>query len=543
MRKIIGLWSGHDASFVVLDEGVPIIHTEAERHLRVKEPPADSIKMFYEHYGITQGVIGLSTCWMPKGIKDHSASWDKIKDLAALTVVGHHQAHAANAFYSSNFHDAIIITVDGGGIENESGLCVGASVWKGYATSITNIDYIPLERMNIGGVWSRTTRHIFGYESGFPQGNQCGTTMALAALGDPNKYLADFKKMLTTDLAHAVSRAPGHVAGMSVKDPKNPKHPYHERFAQIARDDNQAKYDMAASMQLATEHMLRDLIANSLDKDPQCKNLCISGGVALNSVAMGKIRDWFPQLENVFIPPIPYDAGLTIGSAQYTWHHVMKNFRVHWLDNAKPYLGKHYSTEEVMSTIDKYVGLSQVTLENVSDETVIDLLDKGKIVSVFNRRAESGRRALGNRSILADPRNPWTKDQVNDKVKHRQWFRPFAPSIMREKVGEWFTTDCDSPYMGFVLKFKEEKKNSVPAVVHFDGTARLQTVTERDNHWYYNFLKQWEAKTGVPILLNTSYNDKEPIVETPDHALKCFLGTAIDALYFPEHGFLVKKKT
>jgi carbamoyltransferase len=149
---------------------------------------------------------------------------------------------------------------------------------------------------------------------------------------------------------------------------------------------------------------------------------------------------------------------------------------------------------------------------------------------------------LGNRSILADPRNATMKDKINQKVKHRQWFRPFAPSILEESVPDWFTTNKESPYMNFVFKFKEEVRDKVPAVVHLNGTARLQTVTKNDNEWYYNFIKSWEEKSGVPIILNTSFNDREPICETPTHAVNCFLKTDIDYLYFYDYGILVSKK-
>ena len=185
----------------------------------------------------------------------------------------------------------------------------------------------------------------------------------------------------------------------------------------------------------------------------------------------------------------------------------------------------------------------KVTHSETTDKDVALLLDKGKIVSVFGGGSESGRRALGNRSILADPRNPNMKDIINEKVKHRQWYRPFAPSILRESVKDWFYSDISSPYMSFVLKFKEEVRSRVPAVVHFDGSARLQTVTEKDNKWYYNFIKTWEATSGVPILLNTSFNDREPIVETPEHAIACFLKTDIDYLYFTDYGILVSKRS
>ena len=172
----------------------------------------------------------------------------------------------------------------------------------------------------------------------------------------------------------------------------------------------------------------------------------------------------------------------------------------------------------------------------------IKLTKDDNVISVFNQGSESGRRALGNRSILADPRSPNMKDIINEKVKHRQWFRPFAPSILRDDVSDWFELDVDSPYMTTVIKFKEEVRDKVPAVVHFDGSARLQTVTENDNKWYYNFIKKFKEKTSVPIVLNTSFNDREPIVETPEHAINCFLRTDIDYLYFNEPEILLKKK-
>lgn len=541
--KIIGLWSGHDASFCVLKNGIPEMHTELERHARVKEPAGDSIEMFYKHYGDETDIIGLATCHRDVGIKAYQASWEKIsRNGVPLYVVGHHQAHAANAFYSSNLMDATIITIDGGGIEDETGFTASVSIWKGEGNKIEKLHYFPIHQINIGGVWSRCTRYIFRYESGWPQGHQAGTVMALAAMGDPHKYLADFRSFLTTTLNETIAAPAGHIKGMSAKDPLSPQHPYLKRWEDVANANEQEKYNMAASLQLATEEMIQGIIAKSLALNPS-KNLCVSGGVALNSVAMGKIKTWFPELENIYIPPVPYDGGLTIGAAQYAWHHILGNVRILWQDNAKAYLGQDYSNADIIQAITPYVVDQTVNVENVTDDDVINHLAAGKIISVFNGRAESGRRALGNRSILADPRRKDMKDKVNDKVKHRQWFRPFAPSVLREAVKDIFTTDQDSPYMGFVLRFKDEMKDRLPAIVHFDGTARLQTVTEKDNPWYYGFIKKWGAKSGFPIILNTSFNDREPICETPQHAIKCFLGTEIDYLYFPQYGILVSKKS
>ena len=255
---------------------------------------------------------------------------------------------------------------------------------------------------------------------------------------------------------------------------------------------------------------------------------------------VGKIKSWFPQIENIYVPPVPTDAGLAIGSAQYVWHQIFKKDRINWKDNFTPYLGKKYKNSEIMDSLKEYDSL--VKLREVDDNDVIELLNNQKIISIFGEGSESGRRALGNRSILADPRSKNMKKTINDKVKHRQWFRPFAPSIIQNEVKNWFTLNEESPYMSMVLKWKRNKGKIVPAVNHFDNSARLQTVTKNDNPWYFNFLQKWKNKTQVPILLNTSFNDSEPIVETPKHAVNCFLKTNIDYIYFHQNNTLVSKQ-
>lgn len=539
-RKLLGLWSGHDASFCVLNDGVVDLHVESERHTRIKEAAYDSIKLFNEHDGDTSGLIGFATCHLDKGIKAHEESWKQLQSLnLPLFIIGHHEAHAANAFYSSNFDDALVITIDGGGIENDQGFCAGASIWYGNGTKINLCKYFPLEQVNIGGIWSRVTRHVFKYESGAPFGNQAGTTMALAALSeDISPYVPIFERMFGPDLAKATARAPGHVAGMSAKDPRNQDHPYLSRLGDIAAFNEQAKFDMAGALQFVTEKHIEKLLQEALFFAPAVKNICFSGGVALNSVAMGKLVTKFPNL-NFYVPPVPYDAGLTIGATQYVWHHMMENPRKKWDDNVSAYLGKKYSSVEVREALSQFS--VKIDVSKTTDDEVVNHLIDGKIVSIFRDRPESGRRALGNRSILADPRSGLMKDRVNEKVKKRQSFRPFAPSVLREHVSEWFETDQESPYMGFVIQFKSDKCDLVPAVVHFDGSARLQTVTKKSNEWYHGFITKFYEKTGVPIILNTSFNDREPIVDSPEHALNCFCSTDIDYLYFVDESLLVKK--
>lgn len=536
MNRVVGIWSGHDCSFCVLENGIPLIHTELERHKREKEPTGDAYALYKQSYDFKDIII---TSAYPE---DNLKKYDTYNEILnhQFFMYGHHQSHAANAFYSSNFKEALVITIDGGGIETSDGLPTAFTSWYGYNLDLKNLDIVNSNATNVGGVWTRVTRYLFGYESGWPFGHQAGTVMALAALGNGDKYIDEFRKFFTTDLHNVCFTPLGHKKGLSVKDPKNPEHPFLSKWKKIADENEQEKFNMAAAFQHATEKYVGNLLASVIIRHHHIKNLCLSGGVVLNSVLVGKIKSWFPHIENIYIPPVPYDGGLCIGSAQYHWHHVLRNPRVKWESNFTPYLGKKYTLNEVKESISN----SQYKLNvdyNCDDEKAVSLLTQGYIVSVFNESAESGRRALGNRSILADPRLKEMKDKVNHKVKHRQWFRPFAPSILRECVSDWFETECDSPYMGFVLKFKEDKKNLVPAVVHFDGTARLQTVTENDNKWYYNFIKLWHQKTNVPIILNTSFNDREPICETPTHAINCFYGTDIDYLYFPEFKILVSK--
>ena len=539
--KVASAWSGHDCSFCILDNGIPIVHAEYERYIREKEPAGDGVQFMFDEYLAHQDIKYFATNYSFSKLSDHPDSLNKLRDIierngGQMYAIGHHQAHAANAFFSSNHEDALIFTMDGGGFESEGGNITAFTVWEGKDNKISPVHAFPITDVNIGGVWTRVTRYVFGLQSGWPRGHQAGSVMAMACMGDGKKYFSDFLKMFRKDSAAVSFKPPGQPRGANVGT--DPRHPYLWRWADIAKKGEQEQFDLAAGLQMATETYLRELLTMFLEKHPQHKNICFAGGVSLNSVAMGKILDWFPD-KNVYVTPTPHDGGLTLGSAQFLWHQILDNPRIIWEDNYTPYLGCDHSDLVEKTLEDRY---KEIEYSKVTDEDVVDLLDDQKIVAVFGGGSESGRRALGNRSILADPRSEDMKGIINDKVKHRQWFRPFAPSILREEAVNWFEKEKDSPYMSFVLKFKKEKRDKVPAVVHFDGSARLQTVTENDNKWYYNFIKKWYDKSGVPILLNTSFNDREPICETPEHAINCYLGTEIDYLYFYEQGLLVKRR-
>ena len=533
--KILGLHGGHDSAYAILEDGVPVVHNELERFNRQKGCKGDSLKLFLEQE-TDRDFDYIITNRTGKFKQYFSYSEDQFKSAvpsAKLFITNHHQAHAANSFYTSPFEDALIITIDGGGVDYNDGRenswsdlddwpKAGATVtattfWLGRDNKIEPIEIIDRAKLNVGVYWDHCTYHIFGLNRNPVKRGEEGTVMGMAAFGNPDKYINHFKNM-----------------GSGGTGPVDTDFLHRE-----ANKSEQNKFDIAASLQLETENVCKELFGSYIEKYKP-KNICLSGGVSLNCVMVGKMFDWFPDT-NIYCDPIPYDAGLTLGGCRYVWHHVLDNPRVYNNpQNRSPYLGKTYDDDDIQKALSARD--SECTFGQADDDFVVDLLtEDDNVISVYGGGSESGRRALGNRSILADPRSLKMKDIINDKVKHRQWFRPFAPSILREEVSNWFVHDVDSPYMSIALKFKDGMADKVPAVTHNDGTARLQSVDEEDNKWYHNFIKKFGERTGVPIVLNTSFNDREPIVETPEHALDCFLRTNIDYLYFRDFGLLVKK--
>lgn len=548
---ILGFQSGHDTAYCLLKDGIPIIHEEYERHIRQKEPHGDGMLMASEFLSedqiqnIKYATTGNAIKWERYAYKSPSSTesstelitglkkeWDFFNKSAfdkinsaiennsgSIHKIGHHQSHAANAFFSSKFNKSLIATIDGGGTEI-GGFRTCFTFWKGVDNKIEKIEFVDKKDCNIGVTWDSIIETVFNLSSGHPYGNQAGTVMAMASKGDPDKYLADIQG------CKFGASGRGIVNSMIAK------------LKSVVKVDKEEGFHVAASLQKATELEVKGRIEKYIHDH---EYLCLSGGVVLNSVMVGKMYDWWPHLKGIYVCPVPYDSGLAIGSAQYLWHQILDNPRIEWDGNCSPYLGRTYKTP---ITLLEYYAHNANTIDYrvSSDQEVVDLLADSKIVCVFGGGSESGRRALGNRSILADPRSPLMKDLINDKVKHRQSYRPFAPAILREEVGNWFVKDIDSPYMTAVIKFLDNRINEVPAVVHLDGTGRLQTVTENDNLWFYNLLKLFMKKTNVPIILNTSFNDREPIVETPQDALGCFLRTDIDFLYFRDGNILVSKK-
>jgi len=572
MSKVVGLYNYHDGGYCVLDNGKVIEHIEIERYTRLKESGGDSLKYLEDGYlkntnqkisDIDHWVSPFPVTNLAFNAHDGFDTFVKIHKND-INFYSHHLCHAAHAFYSSNYDDAIIITMDGNGLERHYPVghgeqytlnsnahpghslhSISMSFYYGKGKKLSQVcEGLPSSRLSLGAIWGKFTRYVFGLSAGYPRGHQAGSVMAMAALGDPAKYYNDIKNIFV-DVDHfkAATQTPaGAKKHVHVPPEDDVRHAYLGLLKDAAQDE-QEKFNIAAALQKCTEESIFDILESLFNAvnsaGVNTNNICVAGGVALNSVVMGKIKERFPQIKNIFIPPVPYDGGLSIGACQYHWHHVLENDRNN--DFVSPYLGEKYSLQDVKSALNKNNDKLEIT-KGVEISTCVELITNKNIVSIFNGRSESGRRALGNRSILADPRHADMKDLINKKVKHRQWYRPFAPSILEDHGSEWFENFHPSPYMGFVFKFKKDKLGLAPAVQHIDGSARLQSVNIEQNPIYYSLISEFKKQTGIPIILNTSFNDREPICETPSHAINCFLGTDIDYLYFPEFKILVKKK-
>jgi carbamoyltransferase len=304
--------------------------------------------------------------------------------------------------------------------------------------------------------------------------------------------------------------------------------------------------DIAASLQALYEEVFFYLLDN-LYKQTQCDTLCFAGGTAQNSLANGKIFRKSP-FKNIYIPPAGYDAGTAVGAAYYLYNQILDNPRSFVMES--PFWGPEYKEENYKSQItnSKWFGKltilskaegqiqnSKFKIQNFNNQNdliqiVAKFLAEGKIVGWFQGRTEWGPRALGNRSILANPCLPEMKEILNTKIKKREPFRPFAPSILEEAVGDYFDETYPAPFMEKVYSIKPEKRKMIPAVVHIDGTGRLQSVSRKDSPLYYDLIKEFGGLTGAPILLNTSFNENEPIVNRPEEAMNCFIRTKMDVL-------------
>ena len=471
-------------------------------------------------------------------LKDHDQNYKSDKNIFFSE---HHLSHAASAFFPSPFEEAAILTADGVGEWATTTVAVG----KKNNLEIKKEIHFP---HSLGLLYS-----AFTYYAGFKVNSGEYKLMGLAPYGNP---IYEKKVMELIDLKDDGSfrldlKFFNYATGLTMISEK-----FNNLFGQKRRDTQNEKItqfhmDIAASIQKVTEEIMVSL-AKSIRKEYGLKNLCLAGGVALNCVANGKILKE-KIFDNIWIQPAAGDAGGSLGAALALWHIDQGNERIVSVkDNMKgSYLGTEFSQDQV----ERELNLLGANFETHNYKTLIEktaeLLANEKVIGWFQGRMEFGPRALGARSILGDPRSDNMQKNLNLKVKRRESFRPFAPSILREDLSEWFDLEVDSPYMLLVTNIKSNKKiemtdkqkklfgidklnikrSKIPAVTHVDYSARIQTVTRETNNQYYDLISKFKDKTGCPILVNTSFNVRgEPIVNNPTDAFKCFMSTDLDYL-------------
>ena len=444
-----------------------------------------------------------------------------------IVQVEHHRAHLASAFYPSPFHEAAVLSIDGAG--DFSTTMLGMA--KG--TSLKVLESIDFPH-SLGVFYTAMTQLL-----GFPYYGDEYKIMGLAPYGNPIYVdaLRDVIQIIPDglfklNLNYFQSPHKGYVYYSEDNLPLvhslfNEK--MEMRFGMLRKKDEpltQHHKDLAASVQRITEEVIFHVL-NYLHKTTGLNKVCIAGGVAQNSVANGKITRNTPFKE-VYIPSAGHDAGISMGAAYWVHHHQAAQKRSAAVFNACT--GSQYSNEEII-TVCKELNLEYKQIDEATlFDYVASRLAEGKVVGWFNGRAEFGPRALGGRSILADPRRVDAKELLNSKIKRRESFRPFAPSILKEQVKAWFEIDEPVPFMEKVFPIKKDKQALIPAVTHADGSGRLQTVDKEVSNRYYKLIDAFYQQTEVPILLNTSFNENEPIVNAPIEAIRCFLRTDMDLL-------------
>jgi carbamoyltransferase len=441
--------------------------------------------------------------------------------------VEHHRSHLASAFFASPFDEAALLSIDG------SGDFTTTMIATGKGNKINVLDSVDFPH-SVGLFYTAFTQLL-----GFPHYGDEYKVMGLAPYGKPehvdairevlifrpdgmfelnlNFFRSAKSGIISYGEDHIPVVAPLFSDQLSAKfgaprKKDEPLTPYHK--------------DLAASVQRITEELVFHILGH-LHKKTGLDNLCIAGGVAQNSVANGKLTRNTP-FKNVYIPSAGHDAGISMGAGLYVYNQGLDQPRGPAIRTA--YTGSRFSNEEIETYLQsRNIAYSRYPDEELYDKVTDRLIDAG-VVGWFNGRAEFGPRALGARSILADPRRIDAKDLLNSKIKRRESFRPFAPSILKEYVTEYFEVSDEVPFMEKVFPIRPEKRAGIPAVTHVDGTGRLQTVDLLVTPRYYRLIDAFRKKTGVPILLNTSFNENEPIVNSPEHALECFLRTDMDML-------------
>jgi len=559
--NILGLNAFHgDASAALLQDGVLTMAVEEERLNRIKHwagLPAGAAALCLagtnpadlKHIAISRDP--RANLWRKLlRVATHPESWARAKSRAANSYrltgvkeelsrtlpfnidhaqfhfVEHHRAHLASAFFCSPFEEAAIASVDGFGDFASSMWGVG----RGNKIDVKGTTRFP---HSLGIFYTAFTQFL-----GFPNYGDEYKMMGLGAYGQP-RFADKVRNVVSTrggefhlDLEYFIHHTEGVEMTWEGGQPAL-GNVFSKKMVEVFGQPRQARTeilpehaDLAASVQVVFEENYFAFL-NYLHKQTGQKALCLAGGCALNCAANGKIFDKTP-FRDLYVQPASNDSGTSIGAAQYVWHQI--------LDKPRGFVMKHayYGPEFDEAEIRKHLDAAGVIAHRMDEDELLDCTARqiadGKVLGWYQGRMEFGPRALGNRSILADPRRTDMKDILNSRIKHREHFRPFCPSIRADRTGDFFETSYPAPFMVSAYRIRPERQAEVPAITHADGTGRLQTVEKDQNLLYWKLLTRFGELTGVPILLNTSFNENEPVVNTPAQALDCFLRTNMDVL-------------
>ena len=452
-------------------------------------------------------------------IKNHFGYCPKVH------FIEHHRAHLASAFFSSPFNKSTIVSIDG------SGDFSTVMIAKGENSKIEVLDSQDFP-VSLGILYTAFTQFL-----GFPYYGDEYKVMGLSPYGNP-VYLKELRSIVWSGKKSIIDwdkRFFNLKNGAISYENNQPVAPeiFSSHFEKLfgkkrekSEPINQRHKDIACSLQRRTEEIIFEILEKAFSLGDS-KNICIAGGVAQNSVANGKIIT-STSFEKMYIPSAGHDAGISMGAAQYHYFHNMKNKRLDALYDAN--LGIEFSN----SQIETFLLSKNLKYKNLDDKKlfsyIANLISNEKVVGFFDGQAEFGPRALGSRSILADPRNQNAQKLLNEKIKKRESFRPFAPSILEEFGNDFFENYQFTPFMERVLPIKKNKRKLIPAVTHVDGSGRLQSVSKKLRPRYHALINEFYKITGIPILINTSFNENEPVVNKPEEALDCFLRTNLDVL-------------
>jgi len=565
-----------DASAALIRDGVPVATVEEERFKRIKHWagfPSESIKYCLDTAGISisdieyiaiprnpgtrllkKAFYGLK---IPALAKQRIFAWKKTFDVkrelslifgiaasqikAEVVKVEHHRAHLASSFFVSGFNKAFLLSADALGD-------FASTAWAiGEAGKIRFLDEITFPH-SLGFFYTAITQYL-----GFLKFGDEYKIMGLAPYGEAtfkdefDRILKSRKNKFELNLNYFLHHKK-HVNMNFDNGYPEMDHMFssylEKRLGKRRKPEDpieQRHKDIAFCAQRKLEETLIHLLKSNA---PQAiTNLCLSGGVAHNCAVNGKIFEK-THFKKVYVPPAPGDAGLAVGAALYLWNQTLGRKRDFAMNHA--YWGPGFDDKEIQTEInankEKLNSVEKIKDQNCLCKTIAQEIKDGKIVGWFQGRMELGPRALGNRSILADPRRKEMKDTLNKRIKRRESFRPFAPSVLEEDTKEYFERSHPSPFMSFVYKLREDKQDVIPAVCHIDKTARLQTVNKEENPLYWQLIKEFKDITGIPIILNTSFNENEPIVCFPKEAIKCFLRTKMDILALGSYVIKKEKK-